>query len=244
MEASIDIEQNIPLLRVVDSVGKTQIAKISYQMENAGLSVCEHLNDCISEKNSQNIALKMLVSPDLGYSAVANSGKIFLKNSSQNILQISTDGRIENDHNTTIRLKNTNASLGGLVLEVLHNGGVVAEVVYHFAENQNILVTDDVFAGGVAHVSPVMETSGYRVEYFSDKVFNGRSFGVSLVQDLNYELFDETKTAPSRITDIGTLKENAGAGWMDNNRMMLSFAAGDSVGEATKWFHTYMMVNL
>lgn len=26
--------------------------------------------------------------------------------------------------------------------------------------------------------------------------------------------------------------------------MLLSFAAGDTVGEATKWFHTYMMVNL
>lgn len=26
--------------------------------------------------------------------------------------------------------------------------------------------------------------------------------------------------------------------------MLLSFASGDSVGEATKWFHTYMMVNL
>lgn len=26
--------------------------------------------------------------------------------------------------------------------------------------------------------------------------------------------------------------------------MLLSYAAGDTVGEATKWFHTYTFVNL
>ncbi len=31
---------------------------------------------------------------------------------------------------------------------------------------------------------------------------------------------------------------------MGDNRMLLSFAAGDTVGESTKWFHTYMLVNI
>jgi hypothetical protein len=35
-----------------------------------------------------------------------------------------------------------------------------------------------------------------------------------------------------------------GVGWQGNNRMLLSYAAGDTVGEASRWFHTYTMVNL
>lgn len=31
---------------------------------------------------------------------------------------------------------------------------------------------------------------------------------------------------------------------MGDNRMLLSYSAGDTVGEATKWFHTYMMINM
>lgn len=38
--------------------------------------------------------------------------------------------------------------------------------------------------------------------------------------------------------------ETPGIGWKGTNRMMLSYAGGDTVGEATKWFHTYTLVNL
>ena len=63
-------------------------------------------------------------------------------------------------------------------------------------------------------------------------------------RSLSDALFDDAKVGPRDIDDIGMLSENPGVGWMGNNRMLLSFAAGDSVGEATKWFHTYMMLNM
>lgn len=49
---------------------------------------------------------------------------------------------------------------------------------------------------------------------------------------------------PNFIDSLGSITDTSGVGWHDKNRMMLSYSAGDTVGEATKWFQTYTMVNL
>ena len=92
--------------------------------------------------------------------------------------------------------------------------------------------------------APVLQSAGYQLRAFSDQALNNAARGFMIQRSLSDALFDDTKVGPRDIDDIGTLSENTGVGWMGNNRMLLSFAAGDSVGEATKWFHTYMMLNM
>lgn len=58
------------------------------------------------------------------------------------------------------------------------------------------------------------------------------------------QLFDPIKNSPLSDDALGVLDAMPGIGWQGNNRLLLSYAAGDTVGEASKWFHTYTFVNL
>lgn len=55
---------------------------------------------------------------------------------------------------------------------------------------------------------------------------------------------DESKLGPSTMESLGILSQSPGVGWHGQNTMLLSFAAGDTVGAATRWNHTYTMINL
>ncbi len=55
---------------------------------------------------------------------------------------------------------------------------------------------------------------------------------------------DPQKLGPNDIDDIGSLSQTPNIGWQRNNTMMLSYAGGDTVGQATYRFHTYMMINM
>lgn len=241
-ETSLEIERGFPVVHIRDSVRKNQVAKISYQLENATLKTCKNSENCETEKHNSTIVGKLLLDDNLGYSVTAEGGKIFVKNQNEILANFSTNGSLEISPNTSIRLK-SEQNTAATAFEILHNGGVIAEILYHFDERNSVQVVENIFAN-ISHVGPVMETSGYQIENFSDKILGANSSGILLSKNLQYDLFDPVKVGPSAITDIGTIAENAGAGWMDNNRMMLSFAAGDTVGESTKWFHTYMMINI
>lgn len=157
-------------------------------------------------------------------------------------MSVATDGSIELAPSAEIRIKNSE-STEGMTLELVHNGSPVAEIMYHFSEKQSVQIVESILAD-VAHNSPIMETAGYQVKNFNDKILKNSATGIILTKSLVNDLYDDVKVGPSNVTDIGTLKENSGVGWMDNNRMLLSFAAGDTVGDSTKWFQTYMMINM
>lgn len=55
---------------------------------------------------------------------------------------------------------------------------------------------------------------------------------------------DDDLIGPNSMDSLGALSELPGVGWRDKNRLLLSYAAGDTVGEASRWFHTYTYVNL
>lgn len=241
-ETFLNIERGFPVLHVFDSVRKSEIAKILYQTEKSELLACKNSDSCDIPKDRASIAGKMLLNETDGYNIAAQGGKIIFSKNNQPLATIAQNGSIEAQSSVSFRQKNYNTT-NGFALEILENGALIAEATYHFSQNESVILVDDIFSD-VAHNAPVLQSAGYQLRAFSDQTLNNAARGFMVQRSLSDALFDDAKVGPRDIDDIGTLSENAGVGWMGNNRMLLSFAAGDSVGEATKWFHTYMMLNM
>ena len=58
------------------------------------------------------------------------------------------------------------------------------------------------------------------------------------------DTLDPTLVGPSDKMGFEKIRDQGAIGWQGANIAMLSFAAGDTVGEATKWQSTYLMINL
>ena len=230
------------MLHVTDTVRKNQVASVLYQTENATLSVCQTTGNCEKSRNTANISAKLLVPEGQNYAVNLQGGRLVVQNNNSPLVSITPNGAIETDPSVTLRLQNYDTTFG-LVTEVVHAGGVVAEITYHFSEQEGVHVVEDIFTQTV-HTAPMLSTTGHQAEKFSDKTLASSAEGVMLKKPLSYDVFDTTKTGPADIDDLGMLSEMPNVGWMENNRTLLSFAAGDSVGESTKWFHTYSLVNM
>jgi len=57
-------------------------------------------------------------------------------------------------------------------------------------------------------------------------------------------LLDASSVGPEDIDSFGIIADRPGVGWKDSNRTLLSYAGGDTVGEATKWYHSHTLVNI
>ncbi len=74
--------------------------------------------------------------------------------------------------------------------------------------------------------------------------FNPDVHGYTITTSSPSEVLDEARIGPNHIDSFGALRELPGIGWRGQNRLLLSYSAGDTVGEASRWFHTYTYVNL
>jgi hypothetical protein len=75
-------------------------------------------------------------------------------------------------------------------------------------------------------------------------VFREGSRGYSIYREASDITLEERILWPSHIENLWSLRESPWVGWQGNNKSLLSFAAWDSLGEATRWFHSYTLVNL
>lgn len=243
LETSLNIERKFPVLHVLDSVRKTEIAKILYNFEDAQLLACKASDVCDIAHGNNTIAGKLLVDETLGYNISLQNKKIFISSQGANLLSIDNTGAVEAQSSVSFSLRNYDTT-HALVIDALHNGAKIAEISFQYAGNENVALVENIFQNNFKNISPRIQTSGYQIENFSDKIFGNSATGIVVKRSLSYNIYDESKIGPTGIDDIGTLAENPGVGWMGDNRMLLSYAAGDTVGEATKWFQTYMLVNM
>jgi FG-GAP-like repeat len=86
--------------------------------------------------------------------------------------------------------------------------------------------------------------STYSSEKFSLSHLADTVTGYRYIYKDNNTVLDESKNGPEWVDSIGITPEMSWVGWKWTNRMMLSYAWGDTVWEASRWFQSYTLINL
>lgn len=192
LEKNIFLERNFPVMHIIDSVRKNEIAKILYSFQNAKLLVCEANHECNPEKNTDTISLKKILDENSGYRAEASGGKIIITHNGITLAAISTNGSIEMQPAVTLRLSEYDTTRA-MVFEVLHNNVLIAEVSYTYSGRENVALVESIFENFSANNFPIVQAQSYQIERFSDKIFGNSSLGLSLKKTLGYNIFDNSK---------------------------------------------------
>jgi hypothetical protein len=242
VETSISLANGIPTLNVSDIIWHTLIGKFSYSLHDASLSVCTRSSDSLSDdcfKSSKNNSLKVIL-PDSSYSSNILNWVITISSDSKELFHVNSDGRISITRSWISLVPNNDASKDALILDIKVGNNTLASIMYSM--DKNISLRKDSVWGTSAIIFD--SQTGMTPVRFSESSFASDVYGYIFYAPSTEKVFDDKKNGPNTIDSFGALDDTPGVGWQWKNRTLLSYAAGDTVGEATKWFHTYTMVNL
>ncbi len=241
LESSISLSDSYPLLTVSDLVTHKQVARILYRMNLAQLEMCqEGINtQCNTTKNTPTIRLIIPKNSDLTMSN--NAGSLQLNSSLENILNIQNDGTIAAKAGISFVPKDT----GKLWLEmsIMSNWSEIATLIYMMDSTFSVERASPIVTQSPKN-TPVILSSGFSIQKSSSNILYSNASGYRVFRLSASDELDENKNGPSHTDSLGALSEKSGIGWTGNNTMLLAYAAWDSVGESTKFFHTYTLVNL
>lgn len=80
--------------------------------------------------------------------------------------------------------------------------------------------------------SPILfvgESSPYQITQAYVSEFSSEVHGYSIVAPNNTRTFDNNRIGPNNRDSLGALSELPGVGWRGQNRLLLSYSAGDTV---------------
>lgn len=144
----------------------------------------------------------------------------------------------------TVSLENSSES-PHLLISLHYNGSKIGKIIVATERTKSVVRSSDISTPR-AISTPILSDKelGYSIEESYDTVFDPLVHGYSILASSTTQQLDEERIGPNHIDSIGSLDELPGVGWRGKNRLLLSYSAGDTVGESSRWFHTYTYVNL
>jgi len=131
-----------------------------------------------------------------------------------------------------------------LDISVKYDDQIIARLIVATDVNASVLQSSDITSSTISTpILSIRDSSMSVVENYVTE-FTPNIHGYSVVAPDSTQTLDEKKMGPNHIDSLGSLSELPGVGWRGQNRLLLSYSAGDTVGEASRWFHTYTYVNL
>ncbi|MDD5769409.1 MAG: hypothetical protein PHE25_00425 [Candidatus Gracilibacteria bacterium] len=225
------------------------ISKIYFNFKNFNLTNCDDidLKTCIN-KNENILALKASTDYLINY----NSSNSSLKDKDGNIIfSVSNNGKITKSTFTSLEISTDYSN--GFVLDILNNGELAGNLAIKFSGNSQINFIRDI---NVLNSSLNLQTNGGMViyldsrDYYSQKKYLGNSTKGKIGYSISYNdpFASDTKTLNSFSNNFSKgyedFQTDGGIGWKEDNKTLLSFAAGKSVGEATKDYMSFSLINL
>ena len=157
-------------------------------------------------------------------------------------MSIDTTGKIEKEPSIGVSLNSENTS-GDFTLDITDAGVVIAGVRYMMDQNISVALTDDIFTSSIRN-TPVLSVYGFEAQSYSNQAFGSQVQGYRVNRNSGSRTVDSTTIGPNGVDSFGAIADIPGVGWKDSNRTLLSYAAGDTVGEATRWSHTFTLINM
>ncbi len=231
LESSISLSSGYPLLTVTDVVTRKQVARVLYSMQNAVLCLD---SGCSPTTTIPRIQLK--VTDPTEYSGSINNGTLLLKYSNANILSIWKNWAIQ--ANSRVTLVPNDTATNGLEMSVMLDDIEIATLTYVMDSTKSVEKSPVTTKN-----TPVIISYWFSIQTIAGNPLNTTK-GFNIFRTTLTKELDETKNGPSHTNSLGALSEVPGVGWQWNNTMLLAYAGGDTVGETTKFFHTYSLVNL
>jgi hypothetical protein len=241
LKSNISFLNRSPLLTISDVVTHKQVVRVLYRMENAAMETCQvsKATRCDTPRTQPTIRL---IAPEGTDLTMSSAGWILTLNSSnENILSINKNGSITAISRVSFASKDT--STLGLEIGVMLDNREVAKLLYIMDPTLSVEKNSNIDAVSQKN-TPIILSSWFSITKSYGNPLYPTAFGYKIFSLTNSQELDETKNGPDHSDSIGALSEIPGVGWQWNNTMLLAYAGWDTVGETTRFFHTYTMVNL
>lgn len=249
LDTKIHIEQGFPVLTVTDTVSHSRVARVVYKMQNAGLDVCtysgssnEDIASCLGSLG-ENARIRLILDNESWMKAWVYGNNLVLQQNSNSLATLWKDWRITSSSSISFAPDPT-YSKEYFVMDILLSGQRIGKIVYHTDPRKSVEKSKDPFIASINNTPAIDDSSSVSSEAFSRVSFGSNVAGYRFFGNETSKIIDSEKNGPNTIDSLAITPETPGVGWRGNNRIALSYAAGDTVGEATKWFHTFTFVNL
>jgi hypothetical protein len=242
IETSIRNRWDSLQLEAYDTASQTPVARVAYPMRNLSFSTCSEASADVSECSILGTqGTLMFVTYEDGDASVqsnANVAKMVI-DSVDKVIYNKPTWLILSPWVTLAPL--SDKSLSSLALEVIENGSPIGKLLIHTDETTWVSIGD---SNASVNALTLDEKFSYSLSPSYSDIFAPQKKGYSLIRNPSSDVIDERLLWPSRIDSFGALLDVPWVGWHGNNRTLLSYAAWDTVGEATRWFHSFTLVNL
>jgi len=134
----------------------------------------------------------------------------------------------------------------GLQLLLMHHGEEIASFNVSGDFKTNITRSPDLLATKLASLNDTL------IIFLKSNQYSSHKTRLDEENSLTKIYYHDPFSDPEALDDfhntdgfgLESSLEEGGIGWQDPNTMLLSFAAGESVGEATKHFQSFSLINL
>lgn len=131
-----------------------------------------------------------------------------------------------------------------LVITLSTGREVIGRLYYKTDSAVSIVRMSDMDTFTIGNTVIIDNTTSTTLVPFSSSRLSDSVTGYRFIRRSAIPIVDEAKNGPESIEPLAMTSETPGIGWKGSNRMMLSYAGGDTVGESTKWFQSFTLVNL
>ncbi|MBW7954446.1 VCBS repeat-containing protein [Candidatus Gracilibacteria bacterium] len=226
------------------------VGKVLYNLKNVLLiDKCssQKIEDCFA-KDKTTVFLKTNNSNYISKADEINGLNLFTKDGSS-VFQIKQNGKIIKSNDVSFEL-NKNDTIG-LSLNLKSGGQIIGNLVINTPNNLKI-------TRNLSQIDAIKESqiNGGVVVYLDgrDYFYKENYFGGSTKDAIGYSIVynDPFASTSKNVNKFGTFFEfgyekfdqKDGVGWKEDNKILLSFAAGKSIGQATKDFMSFGLINI
>ncbi len=239
-EVSLSLQDGYPLVSTKDAVSRRIIARAQYKIDRPTLIACPTDTSC---NNDSTISSIQLLSVDAWYQAQRQDKALSLLQWTQNILNVTEDGKLTYSPWVILQI-NPDKSSNSLVIDILSTRWKIATLIYKASTNTSIIKKSQWNNIQIENTIILDDITAFSSEKFSLSRLADTVTWYRYTYESTVPVFDEIKNWPSVIESIWNTPDISWIGWKWTNKMLLSYAGGDTVGEASKWFHSYTLINL
>lgn len=252
LRSSVQVTQEGDLeVSFVNNTFDSLISKVYYNIKNPELiDRCGsfQISDCF-DKNRTSL---VLVSKNSHYMSKwdEKNGLRLFDAQNQNLLEITANGKIVISREIQFELSKNNTTW--LLLDVKVGNQVIAHFALYFPKNDIKIVRNTALFPEVKDA----QTNWGMLVYLEgrDYFFKESYLGSSTKEEVGYIIsyndpFGSTRKTHNQFWAFfefwyERFDSKAGIGWQEDNKILLSFAAGKTIGQATKDFMSFSLINI
>ncbi|MBP8016521.1 VCBS repeat-containing protein, partial [Candidatus Gracilibacteria bacterium] len=256
LKTEITSNQKVTNINFYDEIYKNLIARawLNFDENNTELISCntndsQNIDDCIVSEEKSYIVLKGFKINNFDINSSKENNSLSLNYNGFKVLNINKSGQITKDPSINLNL-DENSTGNFLGIKITSNKEDIGYIGIKFYTNSLDIYKSSAFPNilDIRKNQILLEQIGDEYSYNYNFLGNSSAGtkGISFFKNDNTNntidrdliSFDGSKFG---IENYG---DEAGIGWGENNKILLEFAGGNTVGDSTKFYQTYSMINL